>query len=118
MTPTTTMTSTMTAVAGPCPAPFEQYPPESASIIGGTVLLPPYTRVIMVDSAPGAADANLCTTGATASQIDQFMKTTLPTKGWQFDDQAEQWLNGPALALTYRVTDPLSWTVDCQCGGI
>jgi hypothetical protein len=46
------------------------------------------------------------------------MKTTLPTKGWQFDDQAEQWLNGPTLALTYRVTDPLTWTVDCQCDGI
>jgi hypothetical protein len=117
-TATRTQAPSATAAAGECPAAWQGFPPESASIIGGVVLLPPHTRVILVDSVPGAADANLCTTGMAATQIDQFMQMNLSQKGWRYDTEAEQWLNGPALALTYRVADPLSWTVDCQCGGI
>ena len=82
------------------------------------MLLPSRTRVIMTDNAPGAADANLCTNGMTAAEIDQTMKTNLAGKGWHYDTQAGEWKNGDVLTFTYALADPQNWTVECQCGGI
>src|SRR5262249_39901696 len=48
-----------------CPSPWENFPAFSTSVVSGMVPLPPKTRVIMVDSAPGEADATLCTQDAT-----------------------------------------------------
>lgn len=82
------------------------------------MLLPPRTRVIMTDNAPGAAAANLCTIGMTTAQIDQAMKTNLAGKGWHYEGQAGQWTNGDVLTFSYTLPDPHDWTVECQCGGI
>jgi hypothetical protein len=72
----------------------------------------------MVDSAPGEATADLCTSGTTAAAIDAFMRTNLPATGWRFDAQAGDWCNGPILTFRYAVTALLPWTILCRCGGM
>src|SRR5690349_4353707 len=62
---------TPAAVSGACPPAWQGWPDASASILNGLVALPPRTRVVFVDSAPGAADANLCALDVTAGEIDQ-----------------------------------------------
>jgi len=114
----TTTAQTPTAQSGGCPPAWRGWPDTSASILGGLVALPPRTRVVLVDSAPGMADADLCTLGLAAGGIDQFMKANLPAKGWRYDAAAGKWRNGPALELDYLVADPLRWEVECVCGGI
>lgn len=101
-----------------CPPAWEGWPDSSPAIVGGTVLLPPSTRVIFVDSAPGEADAQLCTVGMTATAINLFMKANLPAKGWDYTTQAARRKHGPVLTFVYTINDPLNWTVECTCGGI
>jgi hypothetical protein len=117
-TSTTSAGVSPTALAGQCQPAWQGWPDTSPSILGGSVLLPPSTRVILVDSAPGEADANLCTLGMSAAQIDQFMKAHLPANGWRYDAGIGQWRNGDVLTFAYSVPNPLTWMVECRCGGI
>jgi hypothetical protein len=117
-TATPTVTPTATAFPGPCLPAWENLPPSSPAILGGMVLLPPQTRVIMVDSAPGEADGTLCTVGLTALEIDQFMQAHLATSGWHYDAPSNTWHQGQVLEFDYTVHNPVAWSVHCHCGGI
>src|SRR6476469_7431137 len=95
--PPTATPQTPTTASGACPPAWQGWPDASASILDGLVALPPRTRVVFVDSAPGAADAALCTLDLTAGEIDQFMKTNLPAKDWRYDTTTGKWRNGPVV---------------------
>ena len=110
-------TATATNVDG-CPSPWENFPAFSASVVAGMVPLPPKTRVIMVNSAPGAADATLCTQGATAASINTFMMHGLTAKGWREDRNTGHWDKGAVLEVDWKVTTASRWSLECVCGGI
>ena len=82
------------------------------------VPLPPETRVIMVNSAPGAADATLCTLDATAASINAFMTHGLTANGWREDGNTGRWDKGVVLEVDWKVTTPSRWSLECVCGGI
>jgi hypothetical protein len=118
-TPPLLPAATATAVSlDGCPSPWEDFPAFSVSVVAGMVPLPPKTRVIMVDSAPGAADATLCTLDATAASITTFMTQGLTAKGWREDGTTGRWDKGPILEVDWKVTTPSRWSLECVCGGI
>jgi hypothetical protein len=107
-----------TATSDGCPSPWADFPALSTSVVSGMVPLPPKTRVIMVDSAPGEAEATLCTQDATAGSINTSMMHGLMAKGWHEDGSTGHWHKGAVLEVDWKVTSPSRWTLECVCGGI